>query len=63
MNINRARNILMAVAETLDAVPLRCDEVESAAKISACSRKLKELAATIAEKECAEHEADNKHEA
>lgn len=57
--MKKMKNILLAVAETLDAVPLRCDQVESAAKISACSRKLKELAAEITEEERAEHEAEN----
>lgn len=63
MELKKARNILLAVAETLDAVPLRCDQVDSAAKISACSRKLKEMAATLTEEENADDEAENEHEA
>lgn len=63
MELKKARNILLAVAETLDAVPLRCDQVDSAAKISACSRKLKEMAATLTEEESADDEAENEHEA
>lgn len=55
--------ILQALAETLDAVQLRCDQVKSAARINACAMKLKEMASEMAAEEATGDETENEHEA
>lgn len=63
MEKTRLRNVLLAVAETLEAVPMRCDQVESAAKVHACARKLLETAGELLSEESEENEAENERKA
>ncbi len=51
MNTGDMKNVLLAVIDTLDAIPLRTDQVQSAAKIHACSMKLAEIASELKEDE------------
>lgn len=51
MKTGDMKNILLAVVGTLDEIPLRTDQVQYAARINACSKKLMEIASELKEDE------------
>lgn len=51
MDKEAMKRILLAIASTLDEIPLRTDQVQYAAIIHACSKKLMEIASKLKEEE------------